>query len=344
MHVLLYSQIIIDDEDMPQAGDTIRLSSAIDFGNLNYEETGNNYVWDFSELSFFTQRVDTFLSISETPWIYQIVFFLSANLASPSQNFDQLPAFQVTDYYNYFKNSSSEYKSVGIGVTMNGIPIPNKFEDPDIIYRFPITVGDVDSSLSNYDLDIPGMGYYGGWKKRVNCADGWGELITPYGTFETVRIKSDIIQYDSLYIDSLGFGFPILRNFTEYKWLGNSFGLPLCTVTDDGLLPTIEYIDSVRSLLTNIQNVELNNLRFTVFPNPFNENLNVSFYSSKDAYVSLSLFNLSGIKMSEIYNGFIGEASSTHNIRLNDLTVPKGIYLLHLRMDEEVLIKKIIKN
>lgn len=339
------SQITIDQNDMPQAGDTIRLSSAVDFGNLNYEETGNDFAWDFSQLTFLTQRVDTFVSVSQTPWVYQLIFFLSANLAFPGQDFDQLPGFAVTDYFNFYKNSSSEYKSVGFGVTMNGIPIPNKFDDPDIIFRFPISIGDVDSSFSNYNLDIPGIGYYGGWKKRINYADGWGELTTPYGTFETVRIKSDIIQYDSLYIDSLGFGFPIMRSFTEYKWLGNNFGLPLCTVVDDGLIPTIEYIDSVRSyIISEITSKELLNTKLTVSPNPFINSLNLEIQFLQDADIFISLYNLNGESVSEVNNRHIHHTIGSQSITLKNLNIPNGIYLLHVKINDEILVRKVVKN
>ena len=339
----LFAQITIDQNDMPQSGDTIRLSSAIDFENLNYEDTGNDFVWDFSELSFFSQRVDTFVSVSQTPWLYQIVFLLSANLASPGLNFDQLPGFQVSDYFNYYKNSSAQYKSVGFGVTMNSIPIPNKFNDPDIIYRFPLSYGEVDSSLSNFELNIPGLGYYGGWKKRVNHADGWGELITPYGTFETIRIKSDIIQFDSLYIDSLGFGFPILRNYTEYKWLGKDFGLPLCTVTDDGLLPTIEYIDSVRSFVTTSVYASTLKQTISVKPNPFMNSITICL-SDVDSDVDIRIFNLNG---EMVYTSFSDQFSTSNDIRtfhVNNLNLPVGIYLLNVRTKEENFIHKIIKS
>lgn len=299
LHFVGFSQITIDQADMPEAGDTIRLSSAIDPGNLNYEETGSNFVWDFSELTFFSQSVDTFVSVQQTPWVYQLIFFLSANLASPGQDFNQLPGFQVTDYFNYYKNSSSNFKSVGFGITLNGLPIPNKFDEPDIIYRFPLSTGDLDSSMSVYELDLPGIGYYGGWKKRVNLADGWGELTTPYGTFETIRIKSEIIQYDSLYIDSLGFGFPVLRNFTEYKWLGKDFGLPLCTVTDDGLLPVIEYIDSVRSLITTTPENVFEDPFISVSPNPFCQSVTISFSMEKESNVAIRIFNLNGERVYE---------------------------------------------
>jgi len=338
------SQITIDQNDMPQEGDTIRLSSSIDFGNINFEETGNDFEWDFSGLTFLTQRVDTFVSISQTPWIYQLVFLLSANLASPGQDFDQLPGFAVTDYFNYYKNSSSQYKSVGFGVTLNSIPIPNKFDDPDVIFRFPLSVGDVDSSLSNYDLGLPGIGYYGGWKKRVNTVDGWGELTTPYGTFETIRIKSDIIQYDSLYIDSLGFGFPIERIFTEYKWLGKNFGLPLCIVVDDGLLPTIEYLDSARTLITDISPLEFPGTELTISPNPFDQNLKLDFFLTEDALVDVSLYGIDGSKIADIYNRFLPQSSIVQSISFNNLAQPKGIYLIRVKINDELIVRKLIRQ
>lgn len=342
-HITSFSQITIDQTDMPNEGDTIRLSSAVDFGGLDYEATGNDFVWDFSELTFFSQRVDTFVSVSETPWLYQIVFFLSANLASPGQNFDQLPGFQVNDYFNYYKNTSSEFKSVGFGVTMNSIPIPNKFDDADIIYRFPLSPGDSDSSTSNYALDIPGLGYYGGWKKRVNYVDGWGELTTPYGTFETIRIKSDIIQFDSLYIDSLGFGLPILRNFTEYKWLGKDFGLPLCTVTDDGLLPQIEYIDSVRSFTITSSRIKMQNFAISVKPNPFKHSFYIDIPAGIESEIAIRLFNIKGELVYSSLSGKNDLVTDSNSILINNLNLPDGIYLLNVQADGNQYQHKIIK-
>ena len=153
--LFILSQIIIDENDMPEEGDTIRLSSTIDIGMLNYEETGNDFLWDFSGLIPFSQYVDTFVSVQQTPWVYQVVFFLSSNLAQPMQSFDQIPGFQVTDAYEFFKNSNNDFRSVGYGVTLNQIPIPNKFEDPDIIYKFPLAYGNIDSSLSTHEFAIP---------------------------------------------------------------------------------------------------------------------------------------------------------------------------------------------
>jgi len=73
--VFLFAQITIDNGDMPSNGDTIRTSTSFDIGSYDYTTTGPNFSWDFSSLISFNQQVDTFVSIQETPWIYQAVFF-----------------------------------------------------------------------------------------------------------------------------------------------------------------------------------------------------------------------------------------------------------------------------
>ncbi|RLD50374.1 MAG: hypothetical protein DRJ05_19705, partial [Bacteroidetes bacterium] len=221
---ILSAQITIDNNDMPSSGDTIRTSTSIDVGLLDYVSSGPGYSWDFSSLVPLNQQVDTFVSVQETPLVYQAFFFMSSNLAQPIQNAESMPGFEVSDAFNYYKNSSSSYKMTGIALTMNNIPIPNKFDEDDYIFRFPLDFGNVDSSMSSYGMSVPGLGYMGGWKKRVNTCDGWGSLSTPYGNFQALRIASHIIQHDSIYIDSLGFGFPIHRDYMEYKWLGEGFG------------------------------------------------------------------------------------------------------------------------
>jgi len=115
---------------MSAPGDTIRQSTSVDMRMLNFQEIGNDFSWGFSTLTPFSQTVDTFVNIGETPWLYQILFLTSANLAQPGMNFDQLPGVEVTDYFNYYKNSSSDFRSVGFGITLMGIPIPNKFDEP----------------------------------------------------------------------------------------------------------------------------------------------------------------------------------------------------------------------
>lgn len=330
--IIVFGQITITNNDMPEAGDTIRQSTSVDVGLVNYEETGNDFTWDFSSLTPFSQNVDTFVTVGETPWLYQILFFTSANLAQPGMSFDQLPEFEVTDYYNYFKNSASDFRSVGFGITLAGIPIPNKFDEPDKIYQFPVQAGSVDSSYSVHSIGLPSLGYFGGWKKRVNYTDGWGTLTTPYGTFETLRIKSVVQQYDSLFLDSLGFGVPIYQEFVEYKWLGNGFGLPLCTVKDDGILQTITYIDSVRNLSVGVTDSWLQ-ADANIFPNPASKTFTVNLNLDKKMNVQISLFNIQGRLEEKLYDALLLPTNDKLTFNIQHLNLKPGVYFLNISID-----------
>jgi len=88
-----------------------------------------------------------------------------------------------------------------------------------------------DSSNSSISLPIPNLGYYGKRQKRVNQVDGWGTLITPYGTFNTLRIKSTLTINDTIYLDTLHAGFTIPRPIAyEYKWFSAGSKIPMLEI------------------------------------------------------------------------------------------------------------------
>ena len=338
---ILNAQVVITQNDMPSAGDTIRLSSSIDLGGLNFQETGNNFTWDFSSLVPLNQTVDTFVNIDETPFVYQLVFFLSANLAQPLTEFNQFPGFEVTDVFNFYKKSNSDYRSVGLGFTINGIPLPNKFDEPDILYHFPMEPGNIDSSLSSYDIDIPLLGYAGGWTKRVNYVDGWGSLITPYGNFQTLRLKSEVTQFDSLYFDSLGIGIPIYRNYAEYKWLANGFGLPLCTITVEGLLPTISYIDSVRTLFVGHEEKTLSN-QINIYPNPVNERFFIDIDIPENKNLEIILLSSMGMEVSVLEKARLVSGHYHAGFSIREMNLKPGLYFISIRAGDKLTTRKVL--
>src|SRR6185369_9997600 len=78
---------------------------------------------------------------------------------------------------------------------------------------------------------IPNFGYYRKQQTRTNEVDGWGTLITPFGTFNTLRVKSTLNITDSIYLDTLGFGLTIPRQtIVEYKWLAPGKKIPVLEV------------------------------------------------------------------------------------------------------------------
>jgi hypothetical protein len=335
-------QIVVNQNDMPSPGDTIRVSNSPDISGINYEITGVNHFWDFSELYPINQQVEAFFTVQQTPLLYQLVFMTAANMAKPFEELDQFPGFEFSDAYEFYRNNSSDFRYVGFAVTLNGIPVPNKYNEPDILFKFPLNYGNQDSSMATFNLALPGFGYYGGWKKRVNHVDGWGTLKTPYGEFDVLKVKSDIYQYDSVYLDTLGTGFPLYREYIEYKWVGKDFGLPLCTVTDDEFFTTVSYIDSVRTLFTGFAEEISLSKDFAIFPNPAGEYITIQLADCHAGTFDLLFFDVFGSLKNRLMGLTSGKDERQIRLNLKEIGLGKGMWFVVMVLEGDPVIQKLI--
>ena len=240
-------QIVIDQSDMPTSGDTIRVSISSDIP-VDYSLTGRDTTWDFSMLEPMNQRVDTFVNANATPIEYWLFFMpgIVSNLASPRGNSEFFPGFPISDYYTFYKNTNDGYMDAGFAFKIEGLPLPAKYDEPDRYYAFPLDTNANWASSSSVEFEFPGMFFFSSSRVRTSFVDGWGTVVTPFGTFESIRVRSDLIQQDSIYVDSLGYGFGLTRNVTEYKWMAENMGIPVLQINSDGILATATYRDSAR--------------------------------------------------------------------------------------------------
>ncbi len=345
------AQIVIDDEDMPEPGDTIRKSNTFILDGIDYELTGPGFNWDFSSLALTAQQVDTFVNVTETPFIYQAFFnnqFLypdhKATVAYKISTFSGLPGFQFSDSYQFLKNSPESYREVGYGVSYQGFTVPIQYSQIDTLYRFPLTYGQIDSSTAFFEVDIPDFIYASIDRKRKNVVDGWGTLTTPFGQFQTLRVKTEIQEYDSVYIDSLSTGIPLDRNYTEYKWLAKGFHAPVLQVTVEGFLVTASYIDTLRSIFSGIYDFHGRNVHFSVYPNPSDDFVSLSYELMDDAVVSISLYSVYGKELRMFMQTQQERGLYTRVLYLKEYGFKPGIYLLRLTVDNVPYIKRILLN
>lgn len=345
----LKAQITILEDDMPQPGDTIRKSITTDSDGIDYEQTGPGHTWDFSELSVMYQQVDTFESVGLTPAIYQLVFnnqFLypdyKATVAKKMSDFNFIPGLDLSDSYQFFKNSSQDFREVGLGVTLNGLQLPVPYQLTDAVYRFPLSFGRNDTSFSMLEYEIPGMGYLLSEKNRINEADGWGTLITPFGQFEVLRMKSTINEYDSLYSDSLGTGFPVNRNIIEYKWLGKGTSVPLLQVSEEGPLVTIAYVDSVRSLFFGEKEYSSPAFDFTVYPNPCTEYFSVSYELFSASPVRMMLISIDGNLVFRLMESRQERGLYSRVFYPAVEKIPSGFYLIRVEAGKNTFTRRLI--
>jgi hypothetical protein len=237
------AQITIGLDDMPAAGDTIRYSTTTTTADM--ADTGPDHVWDFSDLVPVAEGADTMVTVSSTPLLYQ--FFFNNGLLYPDHHASfamhgtsiGLQGFSIDNVYDYYRSTSTGFRDVGFGATINGLPTSVQRIPVDYIYRFPMAYGNVDSSASAFDISVPALGYYGQSQMRHNEVDGWGTLYLPSDTFAVLRVKSRIERIDTVHIDQLNMGFAIPGPETiEYKWIAQGRKEPVLQVTTVGGVPT----------------------------------------------------------------------------------------------------------
>ncbi len=337
-----HGQITVNNNDMPSPGDKKRVSIGMIMPGINLNATGANHLWDFSNLQWISQDVDTFLNISQTGATYQIVFAnvpLNPNRANvATKSTLQAPpvgGITISDVLAFYYNSTSSFKQVGYGAGINGFPTPIPFNNHDIIYPFPLNFGNTDSSNSDFSLSIPGVGYYGYNQKRVNVCDGWGTLITPFGQFNVLRVRSTITARDTLYLDTLGFGFGFNRPLSrEYKWLGKNHDIPLLqinTTVGFGNMETItliRYQDSLRTLDTHTPE---SFTHLAVYPNPASDVIAVEIHVNHPETVSLLLMGADGRMISHLFEGTLSRGMNRLMILPRAVSLPSGLYHLQLR-------------
>jgi hypothetical protein len=292
---------IIDRTDMPSltAGvDTLRLSMAspvLPAAAPPLSRRGANQTWNYNSLAPISQRVESFVPLATATAvsaIYGLTFgsILSganrATVASP-QALPLLPValpIPVSDSYQFYSLSLStaaqqDFRSVGFGASLAGTAIPVTYASQaqqDIIYRFPLSYASLrDSSNSFFSTPtaVSTIGYLSQKRKRVNTPDAWGTLTTPFGTFQTVRVVTKLIDHDSIAFGGMpgqGLDLPLTR---EYKWLAKTQHVPVLTITTREIngqetVTNVEYRDIYRRIIRTATVDAATNAALAAYPNP----------------------------------------------------------------------------
>lgn len=341
------AQITITDADMPAANDTVRLSYALSSGPTDYHLTGASFLWDFSALVPSAQQLIRY----ETPSAFPFNFTATYGVYNLSP--DSLPVIGTvpSNFYDYYKVSGSSLKQVGQSFEFNfSFAIPVIYNNADYVYRFPLNYGNIDSCQYDYGFSIPGFGYFGQDGSRHNEADGWGTLITPFGSFQTLRVKSVVDITDTVSLDTSGNqGFSLQRpQLTQYKWLGQGSKAPLLQIdvqdiAGNDVVTGVYYQDSLRSNVFQVSVPELgSDAGLSLFPNPSQGDVWVKYQLDRPGDVRIRLFDLTG-KLAGSWS-YPGQPAGTRTEQLSLGQIDAGIYFLEIQAGNRMITRKICKN
>lgn len=345
----LSGQIVITSADMPNAGDSVRVSYTATTGSVDYTLTDTNYVWDFSSLTAAGQERIEFNAATAFPFNFFSDFGVT-NLTP-----DSLPGIGAlpTDFTDYYKATNSSYHQVGISFTfapIGSFAIPVIFSAQDYIYRFPLAYGNRDTSDAAYSLTLPGIGFIGQDKHRENYVDGWGTLITPLDTYQVVRVRSVVNAVDTISLDTTNqTGFSIPRpTEVQYKWLAPGMKYPVLEVDCQVILNAevisqVRYQDSLRDSLFQVAvpNIASSPEVIGVYPNPADDQLFVQYHQTCSEVTTFTLMNIQG---QQVISTTSAQAVKD-GIQVIDISLlPAGIYVLETSNSAGNSVVKIVIN
>ncbi|MBH8568881.1 T9SS type A sorting domain-containing protein [Microvirga sp. STS02] len=361
---------IIDRTDMPATTttvDSLRLSvasPALPATVPPLTRRGANQTWNYSTLTPASQRVESFVSVAATSLTYAFIFgpFGGANRATvASPQALPLPValpIPITDSYQFYATSlpaaaQQDFRSVGFGASLSGTAIPVTYASAaqqDVIYRFPLSfasLADSSNSFFSTPAAVATVGYLSQKRKRVNKPDAWGTLITPFGTFQTVRVVTKLIDHDSVAFGGAagqGFDVPLTR---EYKWLAKTHHVPLLTITTRTIGGTetvtgVEYRDIYRRIIRTATRDAATDAVLTAYPNP--SAIGTPLTLTVPAGSGLLTVSATDVVGRQLFRRSFGSNSGTIRLEAEDFGTFRGVLLLTVQTAQGTATRRLVRE
>jgi hypothetical protein len=350
MTISLFSQISIEKTDFLLVNDTARISVTTD-ENIDFSTTGANSFWDYSNLIAESQQLLSPTPVTAGSFAVQFQFGPMAPMTYASdyyESFTELPFEAIEgflpvnfeDYFRFTKITDDSVTFPGYAFKVEGNDVPFRSDTIEIPYRFPLEYGDTYASRAYSKIDFNPFfnGIFIQYRQRSTTVDGHGTLITPFGTFDALRVTHTIDEQDSIYVDLFGFAqwIPINQpRVFEYEWWAKNQKVPVLKITaaetmGDQTVTDITYRDEYLGLDASLAEEQM---IFELYPNPAE---NILHIESNRAINKIMIYNEMG--------ALLYESSSPHHIQTSiDVNhFANGTYFIHLHSDHERVIRKFI--
>lgn len=344
-------QITITSDNLPGAGENFIVSQAVDL-QIDYATTGANHQWDFAHLSYINQLSRDHNAMSGLPLLVNFAYgpFASTNYRAtyhapytdlPINQLGSILPVQFGDINQYTRKTAQRLTLLGYSASISGQGVPIKSDTIETKYIFPLNYGDnyISRGYTKLDLSAPplnALGIDAKWvqtRKRSTVVDGWGEVTTPFGTFDVLRVQHKIEETDSVEYDgfSIGLDIPVMY---EYEWLSDEEKIPVLKIVTTEIFGTetvisIEYRDIDHVGLESLETAGL-----LIYPNPVNDELVISW---KEGQKSARIFHVNGSVVKDLtFEGAV------HKVNTSDLN--PGMYYIAIDTGGDVITKSFVKQ
>lgn len=131
----------------------------------------------------------------------------------------------------------------------------------------------------------------------------------------------------------------------EAKYVNNTgstlnWGL---TTEDEMMLISVQYTEAPLVEPTSVQEGAMAEDQLVVSPNPFVDELMVSYALDREANVKLEIYNSIGAKVSGIFDQTQNQGQHNYTVSADEWGLPSGVYYLNLTINGFINTKKVIK-
>lgn len=320
-------------------------SASFDAGNIIalLEIKGADQTWDFTTLTYDASfsgsgSVETFSSAAGTPGAgddhFEQATHVSLSMFTLKGTIDGEEVELEFIGYDYNIINDDQFLSLG-SISIDGENPQERdltlYSRPgEVYYKFPVTY----ESTWSYDYEQQlildeDFDFTDDYSVTV-VVDGWGELITPQGTFNVLRItKTQEVDFGFFKLESL-----------EVEFV-NAQGFPIASISIEKEPLSEEYDEESASAALNVISTGTSNPREIAserpdraalhqnYPNPFNPVTTISYTLAQPAAVTVEIFDMTGRRVARLVDG--DRSAGRHQVTWDAAGTGSGVYLLKIR-------------
>ena len=294
---------------------------------------GANQTWDFSSFTVTETFSITETYISLPADIPGADLFTASDLAIrvESDSFDTDTGGDFEFYlFQSINNGSLQLDgnfSVG-DFDEDGVPdeVVTTFSPPTQDLVFPVDFEDTWDDSSSTVLTFQGQTLPAlSAQKSVTTVDGWGTLILPEGTYQALRLRTEISTVDLF----SGIESP---SFTDYDFFTLDNVFVSIFVGSDGTISDVNY-SVFDGGMTSIPVEDEGALPESFFlaqnyPNPFNPSTSISYSLPATSDVTLKVYTINGQEVRTLVQST--QAAGAYQVEFDASELASGLYLYRL--------------
>lgn len=331
----LSAQITITHDDMPVPG-TVMMREIDTSSFKNPGASGTDQTWDFSAAVAHYSDTINFLHPEEVPGNEM---FPEANLAQVTTIYDEMGTINLHGFINsaedgmYALGGNAYFISPGFSFlefhsydpAPNFLPLPFTFGSQSQTS----TTGTAYTSVRFSDMLLDSTRVTSHITTNI-LTDGSGTLITPIGSYNTLRVREQSMHTDSTYSWNPTNGWEFVGTETyeniDYMWYAQEIGNVAILTTDN---ETVEF-QYMKSIIIDVPKIDFQ-ADMGIYPNPVGERL---YMQSGEMIERSEIYSLSGQKL----------LTANNDKSIDVALLDPGIYICRIFASNEVSNFKFVKK